>query len=90
MRPRSHPPEATFPPGRLPRRLAANQALATRENQGNLAPIKDGGRFLPGGGKDACAGTAAEDLRLWREDVGNPATACQDPFIAPLERVDAT
>ena len=25
---------------------AANQALATRENQGNLAPAENGGRFL--------------------------------------------
>ena len=26
--------------------VAANRALATRENQGNLAPVNDGGRFL--------------------------------------------
>ena len=33
---------------RLPRRKAANQALAKRENQGNLAPVENGGRFLSG------------------------------------------
>jgi hypothetical protein len=28
--------------------MAAKKALATRENQGNLAPVENGGRFLSG------------------------------------------
>jgi hypothetical protein len=48
---RSGPKAAARPRGfllrqRLPRRTAANQALAKRENQGNLAPAKPGGRFF--------------------------------------------
>ena len=35
-----------MPPATPP--LAANRALATRENQGNLAPVNNGGRFLSG------------------------------------------
>ena len=31
---------------RLPRRLAAKKALVKRENQGNLAPVENGGRFF--------------------------------------------
>lgn len=38
---------------RPPRRKAAKQALATRENQGNLAPAKNGGRFLSGVSQDS-------------------------------------
>jgi hypothetical protein len=35
-----------IPRQRPARRETANQALATRENQGNLAPVKSRGRFL--------------------------------------------
>jgi hypothetical protein len=31
---------------RLPRRLAAKKALVKRENQGNLAPVENGGPFF--------------------------------------------
>ena len=31
---------------RLPRRKAAKKALVKRENQGNLAPVENGGRFF--------------------------------------------
>jgi len=41
------PPEAPSAPAATPP-LAAKKALATRENQGNLAPVNDGGRFLSG------------------------------------------
>ncbi len=43
--PRSHPLRLLSAPTATPP-LAANKALATRENQGNLAPVKDGGRFF--------------------------------------------
>jgi|SRR5580658_2557854 putative addiction module antidote len=39
-------PEALLERLRPPRRQAANQALATRENQGNLAPVNTGAVFL--------------------------------------------
>ncbi len=42
-------PEALLKRQRLPRRLAAKTALATRENQGNLAPVSTGAVFLERG-----------------------------------------
>jgi hypothetical protein len=50
-------PEALLPCQRPPRRKAANQALATRENQGNLAPVKTGAVFLDGASQFAPART---------------------------------
>src|SRR5580698_3434299 len=47
LNPRSHSPEGSFPrQAAYPVRPAANQALETRENQGNLAPVNSGGRFF--------------------------------------------
>ena len=51
-------------PARLStRRLAANQALAKRENQGNLAPVQSGGRFL-------CAAVITREARQ-ADDLGS-------------------
>ncbi len=45
VRLRSHPPEALFRPDG-PQPFGRQYKLATRENQGNLAPVENGGRFL--------------------------------------------
>jgi putative addiction module antidote len=47
--------------------MAAKKALATRENQGNLAPAKNGGRFLSGCGQRGIKGARAHSPSFRRE-----------------------
>jgi len=62
------PPEAPSAPAATPP-LAAKEALATRENQGNLAPVNDGGRFLSGADFWLVRGSLlGPDLSQWNLD----------------------